>query len=265
MAEFTVFYSWQSDLPRKLSRDIIQEATKQAISRLRVDATVEDSPRLDHDTQDVAGVPEIAGTIFKKIDQCGVFLADLSFVGETTSTDPQKAKKRTPNPNVLLELGYAAARVGWERMILVMNTEFGPPEELIFDLRHRRFLLVFRCSPSSKKDSATIQASLSSKIEEAIRATIQNEHAAVQDSISQLDEHALFWMKDAGHRDYFSVPLRSTMGDILGSQRLDASLIRLIDLKLLRCDVAHGGGLYAYHWTYFGKLVLRKLGRLMGR
>jgi hypothetical protein len=61
MAEFTVFYSWQSDLPRKLTRDVIHNAARDAVARLG--AELEDAPRFDHDTQDVAGAPEIARTI----------------------------------------------------------------------------------------------------------------------------------------------------------------------------------------------------------
>ena len=263
MAEFTIFYSWQSDLPRKLSRDVIHGAASKAIERLKLDAAMEDSPRLDHDTQNIAGAPEIAGTMFKKIEQCGIFLADLSFVGSTTPTDANKTTKQLPNPNVLLELGYAAAKIGWDRVILVMNAEFGPPDELIFDLRHRRFPLSFKLGPDSRKDAEEVRNSLAEKIEEAIRSTLQSEHAAVQEAIGQLDMHALVWLRDVGQRDFFSVPPRNTMGEILGHQRIDDALIRLIELKLLRCDIAPGGNLYAYHWTYFGKLVLKML-RLRG-
>lgn len=260
MAEFTVFYSWQSDLPRKMSRDVIHAAARQAVERLNLDASIEDAPRLDHDTQGAAGAPEIAGTIFKKIDQCGVFLADLSFVGSTPPPNANHTGKRLPNPNVLLELGYAAGRIGWDRVILVMNTEFGPPDDLIFDLRHRRFPLTFKFGPDTRKDIESVQKSLSDKIEEAIRAALQSEHAAVQEAIGQLDMYALVWLKDRGLDDYFAVVPRKTMGEILGSQRFDDALIRLIELKLLRSDVAPGRDIYAYHWTYLGKLVLRKLG-----
>jgi hypothetical protein len=46
--------------------------------------------------------------------------------------------KRAPNPNVLVEYGYALARHGVQRLLLVMNTAFGSPSELPFDLRHLR-------------------------------------------------------------------------------------------------------------------------------
>jgi len=130
--DFTIFYAWQSDRIQKAHRYLIRAAASEAVKRIGKDADIEDSPRLDHDTQDVSGTPEIAGTIYRKIEDSSVFLADLTFVG---STDLEGHKKLLPNPNVTLELGYAARSVGWERIICVMNTAFGPAEELIFDLR----------------------------------------------------------------------------------------------------------------------------------
>lgn len=260
MAELTVFYSWQSDIARRLSRDIIHRAATRAIERIKVDAAVEDSPRLDHDTQEVSGAPEIASTIFRKIDQCGIFLADLSFVGSTNPSDPNKRKKQIPNPNVLLELGYAVGKIGWDRVILVMNTAFGSPDELIFDLRHRRFPISFKFGTSDTRDAEVVCSALSEKIEEAIRASIQSEYSSVLDAIGQLNSFALQWLNEAGNRDFFSVNHPKTMGDILEFQQAGNGLTKLIELRILRCDVAHGGNIYAYHWTYLGKQVLKKLG-----
>jgi hypothetical protein len=264
MAELTVFYSWQSDLPRKLSRDIVQNAAADAIAKLRVDTSIEDAPRLDHDTIDVAGAPEIARTIFEKIDRCGVFVADLSFVGTTLSDDGNKIKKKLPNPNVLLELGYAVGRIGWERVILVMNTEFGSPEELIFDLRHRRFPITFKLGNRNRHDAKAVQTDLSERIEEAIRATLQNEHSAVHDAISQLNASALQWLHNGGQRDYFSHASRNitTTTDVFEHIQADNALCLLIQLRLLRCHARVGshGTEYAYHWTYLGHLVLKQLG-----
>jgi hypothetical protein len=44
-----------------------------------------------------------------------------------------------PNPNILIELGYAVAKKGWERIICVMNQQYGGPSKLPFDLQHRRW------------------------------------------------------------------------------------------------------------------------------
>ncbi|WP_321969274.1 hypothetical protein [Paraburkholderia tropica] len=47
--------------------------------------------------------------------------------------------KASPNPNVVFELGYAVARLGWERVVLLFNTQYGEfPGDLPFDFdRHR--------------------------------------------------------------------------------------------------------------------------------
>ena len=140
--DFTIFYAWQSDRIQKTHRYLIRDAANEAVKRIGKDAEIEDSPRLDHDTQDVSGTPEIAGTIYRKIQDSGIFLADLTFVGSTDLLENRR--KLLPNPNVTLELGYAARSVGWERIICVMNTAFGPAEELIFDLRHRRWPICYK-------------------------------------------------------------------------------------------------------------------------
>jgi hypothetical protein len=44
-----------------------------------------------------------------------------------------KNRRRTPNPNVLVELGYALKALGDERVIVVVNTAFGKEELLPFD------------------------------------------------------------------------------------------------------------------------------------
>jgi hypothetical protein len=43
-----------------------------------------------------------------------------------------------PNPNVLIELGYAVKTLGWNRIVCVFNMAFGRVEDLPFDLRQRR-------------------------------------------------------------------------------------------------------------------------------
>jgi hypothetical protein len=163
--------------------------------------------------------------------------------------------KLLPNPNVLLELGYATAKIGWDRVVLVMNEAYGRPEQLMFDLKHRRFPIVYKMNTERRRDGDAIRQKLSNDIEEAIRAAIRAEHQAVADAIAHISAHCIICMRYCGKVDYFHPPERLTAGDILGHQQRDAALIRLIDLKMLKCDVAAEGQLYAYHWTYLGKLV----------
>ena len=148
--DFTIFYAWQSDRPQTTNRYLIRDAAKDAVKRIGSDADVEDSPRLDHDTKDVPGTPEIAGTIFRKIQESGAFIADLTFIGASDQRDGDK--KLLPNPNVLLELGYAARSIGWDRIIFVMNTAYGPVEEQIFDIKQRRWPICYQLEGDNPED-----------------------------------------------------------------------------------------------------------------
>ena len=70
--DLTVFYAWQSDLPEKWNHYLIRDAAKDAVEALAKGLLLEESPRLDHDTVGETGTPEIAGTIFRKIRECGI-------------------------------------------------------------------------------------------------------------------------------------------------------------------------------------------------
>jgi len=46
--------------------------------------------------------------------------------------------RKTPNPNVPIELGYAVKTLGWERVICVVNGDYCNIEHLPFDIRNNR-------------------------------------------------------------------------------------------------------------------------------
>lgn len=126
-----VFYSWQSDSPGNTNRHFIQKALEAAIEAVNKDETTDVEPVIDRDTLGMPGSPDISHSVFEKIDAASVFVCDVSII------DPSSARG-TPNPNVLIELGYAIKALGWQRIIMVMNTTFGGPEKLPFDLRSKR-------------------------------------------------------------------------------------------------------------------------------
>lgn len=128
----TVFYAWQSDTARKLNHYFIEDALKGAVERIRKDKSLEVEPVMDRDTAGVAGAPDIGKTIFGKIAKAWVFVADVTIVND------EKYPRRTPNPNVLVELGYALSALSYDRILLVMNTAYGGPELLPFDVRMKR-------------------------------------------------------------------------------------------------------------------------------
>lgn len=164
-SQITIFYSWQSDLPGSETRNIIQDAIKDAVKLLRDTVDIE----ADRDTKGEYGSPDIAQTIFSKIDDCDIFIADVSAVCqyETTDKDGNKKVKYMPNPNVMLELGYATHVVGWENVICVLNADYGAPEEMPFDIASRRL------TPFSTKDGKS-KGEIKRYIKGVIQDTVEN-------------------------------------------------------------------------------------------
>lgn len=134
-----IFYSWQSDLPNRTNHSLIEGSLKKAAQSLGIgDDGVESV--VDRDTQGVPGAPHIAVTIFEKIMRSDAFVCDASIVGKIPPKIPGKAPRPTPNPNVLAELGFAVAALGWERVLMVFNQASGDIRDLPFDLDRSRVL-----------------------------------------------------------------------------------------------------------------------------
>lgn len=128
----TIFYSWQSDLPNKDNRSFIENCIEKSIKKIKIGFEVGLTVAIDRDTKKMVGTPDIAGTIFDKIAKADVFVCDISII----NGDAQGRK--CPNPNVLLELGYAVKTLGWDRIICFYNIKYGSIDNIPFDLSHRR-------------------------------------------------------------------------------------------------------------------------------
>jgi hypothetical protein len=135
MMKITIFYSWQSDLPNNTNRGFIESVISKAINDIKRQETYELDICLERDTQGTPGSPNIVKTILDRVSKCDIFIADISIV----TGDLTKMQRLSPNPNVLIELGYAISRVGWDRIILFCNEIYGTNEKLPFDIQqHRR-------------------------------------------------------------------------------------------------------------------------------
>lgn len=130
----TVFWSWQSDLDGRVTREVIRFALDKALAILAADLEEADRPSLTSDTQGVAGTPDIVATILRKIDEAAVFVGDVTPIALSDSG------KACANPNVLLEMGYANKALTEHRVIQVWNTAFAGAtlDALPFDMRGRR-------------------------------------------------------------------------------------------------------------------------------
>lgn len=168
MANFTVFYSWQSDV--KQNRNFVLDALEKAAKEIKA-GSVGIEPVIDRDTKGVAGSPDIKKTIYDKIEKAQAFVADLTIISPRTG----KGRRPTPNPNVLVELGYALKHLGENRIIQVMNTAYGKQEQLPFDLRGHStlgFNLVEKATNKADEKKKLVGL-LRSKLEDIIQLPVK--------------------------------------------------------------------------------------------
>jgi len=161
--KINVFYSWQSDLPSNKNRSFIESCIKQSISVVYEKQKKISEIILESDSRNEIGTPDLSATIFNKIDCCDIFIADISLI------NPKTNERITPNPNVMIELGYATKTLGWPDILCIYNTEYGKIEELPFDIRQRKPI-----SYNTLKDKANEKKNLTKFISESIIDIIEN-------------------------------------------------------------------------------------------
>jgi hypothetical protein len=135
--------------------------------KISADLTVGIRVRIDADTEGVHGHCPVTETILKKIAVCDAFVPDLTFVALT------EAGKLIPNPNVMLEYGYALHARSFSVMIPVMNTAHGASEELPFDMGHLRFPVRYDLPATAKNaERRAVRKALTEELETIIRGMI---------------------------------------------------------------------------------------------
>ena len=154
----TIFYSWQSDLPNNSNRGFIESCLKKTVKDLAKIAPFSLEINIDRDTKGVNGTPDITDSIFTKIARSKIFVADISIINYNTED------RKCPNPNVLIELGYAARVLGWERVFCIYNLDFGDINDLPFDLRQRRPILYSIQQTGKEKTKVEISKILTDSI-----------------------------------------------------------------------------------------------------
>jgi hypothetical protein len=165
----TLFFSWQADTPNRVGRTFLKTLLEEVCAEISWDTSVDEAMRVDSDTQGVAGQPPIADTILRKLDESAVIVADMTFTGVRKSGRP------TPNPNVLIEYGWALKSLGHSRVICVMNAAYGRPgpETLPFDLAHLRWPIAFELAEDvTPETKAREKTRLKKVLLEAIRASL---------------------------------------------------------------------------------------------
>lgn len=165
-----IFWSWQSDYSPKSCRHFIRQALVDAIAELADEIGVDDAdrPEIDHDTKGERGMADIAATILNKIAGAAVFVADLTPIAQSSTG------KWLPNPNVMIELGWAMHRPGWERVIGILNMASGANiEDLPFDIRQRRIVTFVLNEDADKKTREAVRSKLVRELKDALRTNLE--------------------------------------------------------------------------------------------
>lgn len=153
----TIFYSWQNDLPAKSHRNFLDQCIRLSLKSLQKEEDVHVYMEYDRDTKGLMGSPDITESIFEKIDKSVMFVCDISIINSDSDN------KKTPNPNVLMELGYAVSKLGWERVVCFFDTHTGEIEDLPFDLRQKR---ITAFDPAAEKEKERVASILATNIKD---------------------------------------------------------------------------------------------------
>ena len=127
--EVVVFYSWHTDWPSETNGNAIRSALRIASSRLE---KLFSNDRLSEINLEEATRKRSrkAGTVsLDKIEVSNIFVCDVTTINHAATG----IERKTPNPNVTWELGYAVSRLGWRRIVMLLNKAYGPIEDLPFD------------------------------------------------------------------------------------------------------------------------------------
>lgn len=172
----TVFFSWQSDRSPNEGRNLIESAIKIALERLGENVEIVEAVRqgleLDKDTKGVPGNPPLVETILKKIDRSAIFVPDVTAVAARSNGE------LIPNPNVLIEYGWALRSRGHHQIVPVMNTAHGDPRKfpLPFDLAHLRFPILYSLPDGSRAaDRRAVRDELARDFEVAFRTILESD------------------------------------------------------------------------------------------
>ena len=187
LAKTTVFYSWESDLPAKTTRNLIEGCLNKAIQQLGRDDEVDIDPSLDRDTRNVSGSPVILDAILEKIDNCSAFVADVSIINSGELSRP------TPNPNVIMELGYAVKACGWDRVLPVCNEQYGAIDKLPFDIPDRRVIAFTLSENPTPEELAAAKEKLTAIFKLRLKEILKLSRQSILDiQIGDLDTEQLF-------------------------------------------------------------------------
>lgn len=177
-----IFYSWQTTTNTKYNKNFILTCIEKAVKKVKLKPELKDVEFVI--LEGVTGEPgssQVASKIAdERIPTSDIFISDLSVVNQITYF--QKIVRRVvgdkfkpfQNNNVIYEYGVAYNAIGLEKMIGVLNTTYGSPDEnpdnIPFDLKHIRFPIGYAYSEKTKNKDY-VQKKLVDDLASAIKET----------------------------------------------------------------------------------------------
>lgn len=156
------------------------------------------------------------------------------------------------NANAMYELGLAHALRRPQELVVVRSDH----EKINFDVAS------IKIQDYELSDLPAARQRFSQLLNEGVIQIDQVKHLKVTQAEESLDGDTLSLMVRRGKAEYFSVTnpttMRDVMGQIAGGEK--DSVRHMLSLGIIRSDSNLAAGAYAYHWTEFGKAVLKKLG-----
>ncbi len=249
----SVFFAWQFDTEPKDNKSFIWDAICESCKSLNNNAVPEQSPRPEKDTDGISGTPNIVQAIFNKIDKCSIFIADVTFIAESENG------KLIPNPNVILELGYAVKTIGWERTILIMNNAYGKAENLPFDMLQHRWPIEYRVTSETKVREKRWD-SLKDVLASALGDCEEYSLARAENMMNSLDTEALKLVADNEYENLIQMKMPDkTVFGVIASATRASSLRRLMDLGAITVVEKPSVG---YGWTNDGLLMIKEINKV---
>jgi hypothetical protein len=177
-----IFYSWQTTTNTKYNKNFILTCIEKAVKKVNKKPELKEIEFLILEgVRGEPGSPQVASKITdERIPNSDIFIADLSVVNHISEFKKFVRKivndkfKPFQNNNVINEHGVANNAIGLEKMIGVLNSEYGSPNEnpenIPFDLRHIRFPIEYKYSEKTK-DKDKMQTDFVNDLANAIKDT----------------------------------------------------------------------------------------------
>lgn len=174
-----LFFSWQSDIPS--NKNIIRKSLQKICEELDIEYT--------EDTRDEAGGDHVVDVLLRKISNSDIFVGDITIVGKAVNGD------LLSNSNVTYELGYAEAKLGRGRIIMMMNERHGSYDDMVFDLGKR---MITRFKTTSNKLSAPLQKQLTDELRGKIKFVLETGKSTIKDDLDKYEKSLLYWAHKVG-------------------------------------------------------------------